>query len=214
MSDDQTDQTDQSDQSGTEQPAPTPGPPDQPGSAGGYSWAPPASAATPNDRSRAHRLLASATTAWVVAALLALAVVGLSVALALGNTSQTVFRPPFARPTPVSPLPAPIGPGQGSPFGGRFGDLGVAGTVTSVGSGSFSVKGVGGQTVTVDEQSSTIYAQGATKATVAAVTTGSRVLVLGSRSGTIVKAMRVIVLPAGFGAAGGLGGAFTGPAAG
>jgi hypothetical protein len=208
MSDDQTDQ------SATEQPDLAPGTADQPGPPGEYSWAPPSTAA-PNRRSRTHRLFASALTAWIVAALLALAVVGLSVALALGNTSPTVFRSPIARPTPVSPLPSPIAPGRGSPFGGRVGNLGVAGTVTSVGSGTFNVQGISGQKVTVDEQSSTIYDQGATSATAAAVTMGSRVLVLGSRSGTTVKATRVIVLPAGgFGAAGGFGGAFSGPASG
>jgi hypothetical protein len=210
MSDDQTEQN------VTEQPDSTSGTADQPGPPGEYSWAPPATPA-PNGRSRTHRLFASALTAWIVAALLALAVVGLSVALALGNTSPTTFRPPIGRPTPVSPLPAPIGPGRGSPFGGRVANLGVAGTVTSVGSGTFNVQGVSGQKVTVDEQSSTIYDQGATKATADAVTMGSRVLVLGSRSGTTVKATRVIILPAGgfgFGGAGGFGGAFSGPAPG
>jgi hypothetical protein len=83
--------------------------------------------------------------------------------------------------------------------------------VTSVGSGTFTVTGLSGQLVTVDEQSSTTYDQGATSASAAAVVQGSRVLVLGSRSGTTVMATRVIVLPAGgFGGAGGFG-AFAGP---
>jgi hypothetical protein len=150
-----------------------------------------------------------------VAALLALAVVGLSVALALGNSSPASVRPPVVRPGQVSPLPTPAGPGSGPLFGGRV-NLGVAGTVTSVGSGTFSVKGTGGQTVTVDEQSSTTYDQGATSATAAAVTTGSRVLVLGTRRGTAVKATRVIILPVGgFGGSGQAGGgAFSGPPSG
>jgi hypothetical protein len=152
-----------------------------------------------------------------VAALLALAVVGLSVALALGNPSPTVVRPPVVRPGQVSPLPTPAGPGSRAPFGGGL-NLGVAGTVTSVGSGTFSVKGTGGQTVTVDEQSSTVYEQGAAIAAAAAVTTGSRVLVLGTRSGTVVKATRVVILPTGLGGFGQIGGsggtgggAFSGP---
>jgi hypothetical protein len=199
----------QTEQSGTEQPAPTQEVPDQPGPQPVYAWAPPASAATQNSRGRAHRLFASPVTAWVVAALLALAVVGLSVALALGNASPAGYRSPIT-PTPVSPQPTPVGPGNRAPFGG-IGSLGVAGTVTSVGSGSFGVKGIGGQTVTVDEQSSTIYDQGATSATAAAVTTGSRVFVLGTRSGTTVKATRVIILPAGGSAGfGGAGGSFGG----
>ena len=216
MSDDQTDQTG-TDPSGIGQPSPTPGPPGEHGSGGEYSWAPPRSAAAPNGRSRAHRLFASAITAWVVAALLALAVVGLSVALALGNPSPTVVRPPVVRPGQVSPLPTPAGPGSRAPFGGGL-NLGVAGTVTSVGSGTFSVKGTGGQTVTVDEQSSTVYEQGAAIAAAAAVTTGSRVLVLGTRSGTVVKATRVVILPTGLGGFGQIGGsggtgggAFSGP---
>jgi hypothetical protein len=140
-------------------------------------------------------------TAWIVAAALALAVVGLSVALAVGNSAPAGLRAPIVRPAPVAPGSA----GNRSPFGGNFATLGVAGTVTSVGSGTFTVTGVSGQLVTVDEQSSTIYDQGATSASSAAVLQGSRVLVLGSRSGTTVKATRVIVLPAG-----GFGG-FAGP---
>jgi hypothetical protein len=212
MSDDQTDE------SVTEHPGSAPGTADQPGAPGGYSWAPPATAA-PNGRSRTHRLFASAITAWIVAAVLALAVVGLSVALAVGNSSPTGSSAPIVRPAPVAPgtVPTPVAPGSPgnrSPFGGKLGTLGVVGTVTGVGSGTFTVAGVSGQTVTVDEQSSTTYDEGATSATAAAVVVGSRVLVLGSRTGTTVTATRVIVLPAGgSGGAGGFGG-FTGPAPG
>jgi len=213
MSDDAIDPTE------NEQPGPVPGTTVAPGAQPEYRWAPPAAAAAPSGRSRTVRLLASAVTAWIVAAVLALAVVGLSVALALGNSAPAGLQAPIVRPAPVAPEPspspvAPGSPGNRSPFGGNFATLAVVGTVTGVGSGSFTVMAVSGQTVTVDEQSSTTYDQGATSASATAVVQGARVLVLGSGSGTTVTATRVIVLPAGgYGGTGGFGG-FTGPASG
>jgi hypothetical protein len=208
--------SDEIDRTENEQADIVPGSAGQPDAQPAYSWAPPAAAAAPSGRSRSARLFGSVITAWIVAAALALAVVGLSVALAVGNSAPAGLRAPIVRPAPVAPgsVPTPVAPGSAgnrSPFGGSFATLGVAGTVTSVGSGTFTVTGVSGQLVTVDEQSSTTYDQGATSASSAAVVQGSRVLVLGSRSGTTVKATRVIVLPAGaFGGAGGFGG-FAGP---
>ncbi len=73
----------------------------------------------------------------------------------------------------------------------------MAGTVATVGSGSFTVTDHTGQTVTVDEQSSTTYYSGATSASSSAVVTGARVAVQGTRNGTTVTAARVVVLPAG-----------------
>jgi hypothetical protein len=208
MSDDETDPT------GSEQPDAAVAAPAPPGAQPELRWAPPASVAVASGRGRTARLFASALTAWIVAGVLALAVVGLSVALALGNSGPIRFAP-IVRPAPApGTVPTPVTPGSSpnpSPFGGRL-NLGVAGTVTSVGSGTFSVKGVGGQTVTVDEESATIYEQGAAISTAAAVTTGSRVLVLGTRRGAVVKATRVVILPAGLGGFGQTGGgAFSGP---
>src|ERR1700728_36968 len=125
------------------------------------TWAPPAAAAAPSGRGRTARLLARAVTAWIVAGVLALAVVGLSVALAL-STSGPIRLAPMVRPAPApGAVPRPAAPGSSgspSPFGGRFGTQGVVGTVTGVGFGTVSVEGVSGQTVTVDEQSATTYA--------------------------------------------------------
>jgi hypothetical protein len=214
MSDGETDPTENA------QPDAAAAAPAQSGLQPGLIWAPPAAPAAPSGRGRTARLFASAVTAWIVAGMLALAVVGLSVALALAN-SGPIRLAPIVQPAPGSgTAPRPVAPGSPrtpSPLGGRFGNRGVVGTVTGIGFGTFTVKGVGGQTVTVDEQSSTTYDQGATSAGPSAVVMGARVLVVGSRSGNTVQATRVIVLPpGGFGGGGGAPGfgGFTGPAPG
>ncbi len=174
----------------------------------GYGWggwpapgpwgAGPEPAAT--ERGGLGAFLRSATTAWVVAGVLALAVVGLSVALASANTTTNAVR--VARPFGGSGTNAGgLTPGSGGfggsgPFGGAA-NLGVFGTVASVESGSFTVTDATGQAITVDEQSSTVYYSGRTTSTSSAVTTGSRVAVQGTRSANTVTATRVIVLPAG-----------------
>jgi hypothetical protein len=71
--------------------------------------------------------------------------------------------------------------------------LAVVGAVASVGSGSFTVNARSGQTVTVDEQSSTTYYTGTTSASSSAVVTGARVIVQGTRTGNTVTATRVEV---------------------
>jgi len=73
----------------------------------------------------------------------------------------------------------------------------VAGTVSSVGSGSFTVDAVSGQTVTVQEQSSTTYYVGRTSGSASSVLQGAKVAVQGSRSGNTVTATRVEILPSG-----------------
>jgi len=133
----------------------------------------------------------SVLVAWIVAAALAATVIGLSVALATTSSPAVSQRAPFA------PGVTPFGrTGFAPPTGGPFG-TGVIGTVASVGTNSFTVNARSGQTVTVDEQSSTTYYKGATQATSSIVTQGATVAVQGSRSGTTVTATRVIVLPAG-----------------
>jgi hypothetical protein len=120
--------------------------------------------------------------AWTVAVLLALAVIGLSVALGSSASTPAAVRG-FA-------------PSSGTSFGGGL-NPGVFGTVASVGNGSFTVTNSSGRTVTVDEQSSTTYYNGGTSASSGAVTTGGRVAVQGNQSGNTVTATRVTVLPAG-----------------
>ena len=92
------------------------------------------------------------------------------------------------------------GSNAGGPFGGSpssGGALGVVGTVQSTAGHSFTVTDRTGETVTVDEQSSTTYHSARTSATSSVVTTGSRVLVRGTRTGNTVTATSVIVLPTG-----------------
>ena len=54
-----------------------------------------------------------------------------------------------------------------------------------------------GQKVTVDEASSTTYQKGTSSTSASAITTGEPVLVLGTTSGTTIKATQVIVQPTG-----------------
>jgi hypothetical protein len=56
-----------------------------------------------------------------------------------------------------------------------------------------------GQKVTVDEASSTTYQKGTSSISASAITTGERVLVLGTTSGTTITATQVIVQPTGGG---------------
>jgi hypothetical protein len=167
----------------TPQPAPSPGSPSAP-----FSWEPPRA-----ERGRTARLLRSATTAWIVAGILALAVVGLSVALGLGTSSSPKTPIPFGAAGPGSRRTF-VGPGS---FGGGFTTSGVVGTVASIGSDSFTLTARSGQVVTVDEQSSTTYDSGGKSTSSSAVAKGDIVLVQGSRNGNTVTATRVNVLPAG-----------------
>lgn len=166
---------------------------------GWAGWPPTGPSASPSGPSRRgfSRVLHSALAAWIIAGVLALAVVGLSVDLTTqGPTSARVVTP-FGRPGAPS-----TGPGF---FGGGFGNLAVAGTVASVGTRSFTVTATSGQTVTVDEQSSTTYYSGATSSSSSVVVKGARVAVQGTRSGNTVTATHVVVLPAGGFGAGALG---------
>jgi len=148
-------------------------------------------ASPPPHQGRLGNAARSVVLAWTIAGLLALAVVGLAVALGMSGGGPASARV-------VVPLPgSPVTP---SPGGGLVepGNAGlVIGTVTTVGSGSFTVTSVAGGTVTVYEQSSTVYDLGGTSASSSAVVQGARVLVQGARSGSTVTAERVIVLRAG-----------------
>lgn len=139
--------------------------------------------------------------AWIVAGVLALAVIGLSVGLATANSSVPArASAPFGRFGPAF--------GGGGGGGGGFGANGpggasgsssgflpgVFGTVTSVSSGSFKVNSRLGGTVTVDETSSTTYYNGSTKASSSVVSKGANVMVQGTQSGNTVTATRVRVI--------------------
>jgi hypothetical protein len=78
---------------------------------------------------------------------------------------------------------------------------GASGTVNSVSTSSFTMTTYGGQKVTVNEASSTKYTKGTSSTSASAITTGERVLVLGTTnvlgttSGTTITATQVIVQP-------------------
>jgi len=152
---------------------------------------------------RSKRLLANRTTGWVAAGVLACAVVGLSVALATTSSSPTApFRNGVTAPGRFGGVPTP---GRsyfgGGPFAGRFGPGAgaVSGTVDSVSALRFTMTTNTGRKLTVDEQSSTTYRTRTGSASASAVTHGARVVVVGSTSGSTLKAKQVVVLPAGGG---------------
>jgi len=158
---------------------------------------------------RSKRLLANRTTGWVAAAVLACAVVGLSVALATTSSSPTVaFRNGVTAPGRFGGVPTPgRSYSGGGPFAGRFGPGAgaVSGTVDSVSASKFTMTTSTGKKLTVDEQSSTTYRKGTSSASKSAVTAGTHVIVLGSTSGSTINATQVVILAAGdgyFGSAG------------
>jgi hypothetical protein len=227
-----------------EQPPAEPQQPAEPPAPGGTSpiTMPAASQPQPGHRGAAVRkALTSRGAGWVVAAVLAGAVVALSVVLATspsGVAVQVPFRavgPAFVGPGGVRVFYGPprsihmrmgsisIAPGQVRMAGpwaqvvapggaiswrvlpsgalpgavaGRlispFGPV-VFGTVGSVSSSSFTLTG-GGQPVTVDEQSSTLYRQAGNTVSASAVTSGARVAVLGTPDGSKITAIAVAVL--------------------
>ena len=77
--------------------------------------------------------------------------------------------------------------------GGDGANGGANGTVATVGVNSFSVTDRFGQTITVDEQSSTIYYSGSTSTSAAAVVPGVRVRVAGTLNGNSMIATSVEV---------------------
>jgi hypothetical protein len=70
---------------------------------------------------------------------------------------------------------------------------GASGTVDSTSKSSFTMKTAAGQEVTIEESSSTKYQNGTSSIAASAITKGEPVLVLGTTSGTTIKATQVIV---------------------
>jgi Domain of unknown function (DUF5666) len=100
------------------------------------------------------------------------------------------------------------GAGRGGfPGGGRFpgGRPGAFGTITAIGSDSFTINSRGGTTETVDVTSATTYSSSAgTLSGLSSLKTGEDVIVEGTTSGSVVKATAVQVFQPGTG--GGFGG--------
>jgi len=162
------------------------------------SFPPPAG---PADLRRPGRPLTGRAAGWVVAGALACAVVGLSVALAT-TTSPTGVRTALGTTAPgrVAPaFPGRSGYGGGG-FRGGFGFGGaVLGTVESVARSGFTMTTRAGEKLTVKEQSSTTFREGSTSASAGAIADGDTVAVIGTESGSTIKAAQVVVLPAGSG---------------
>lgn len=176
-------------------------PPPGYGSPWGSAWSGWPSPSTPPPSRYTSRLsFHNAVTAWIVAGVLGLAVVGLSLALVTQGSGPARVTTPIGGSSPRTGGSIPGGSGFAGPFGGSTslnGTLGVAGTVTAVAASSFTVSDRAGQVVTVDERAATTYYSGRTAASSSVVTSGARVLVRGTRSGNTVTATSVIVRPAG-----------------
>jgi hypothetical protein len=123
---------------------------------------------------------------------------------ACGGASSSASTTPSS--TTVTTAVGGAGPlaagGTGSGGGGsnaRSGPAagGASGAVGSVSTSGFTMTTSAGQTVTVNEASSTTYQNGTTSTSASALRTGESVLVLGTTNGTTITAAQIIVQPAG-----------------
>ena len=131
-------------------------------------------------------------TAWIVAATLAAATIGLSACSATAATPS---------PTPTSSAASaghggPIAAGGASNARSGSAEGGTVGAVSSVTTSGFTLTTTAGQKVTIKEASSTTYDDGTGPASASAITTGASVLVLGTTSSTTITATQVTVEPA------------------
>jgi hypothetical protein len=142
-------------------------------------------------RPTVRRRLANRRTAGIAATALTCTVIGLSAGYA-ASASAAATSPSAAAPSPSAP-PAGGGARSGPAAGG------ATGTVDSVSTSSFTMSTAGSQKVTVKETSATKYRKGTTSTSASAVTTGERILVLGTTtvlgttSGSTIAATQVIV---------------------
>ena len=143
-------------------------------------------------RPRVRRWLSNRTSRWIVAAAVACPVIGLSVGLATS---------PAASAGQLVSSSAPAGPGTGGGSNARSGPAsgGASGTVASVSTSSFTMTTSAGQMVTVDEASSTKSQKGTSSISASTLAKGERLLVLGTTSGTTIRATQVIVQTTGGG---------------
>jgi hypothetical protein len=114
-----------------------------------------------------------------------------------GIVSATSGSGPAAASSGVARGPGPGGGGSNARSGPASG--GSSGTVSSLSTPNFTMTTSAGQQVTVAETSSTTYQKRTSPASASAITTGERILVLGTTSGTTITATQVIVQPAGGG---------------
>jgi hypothetical protein len=130
-------------------------------------------------RHKAWRLLSNRKLGRIAAVAVITPVMGLSLGLAASSSASAT--------QPVSGRSAGSNARSGPAAGG------ASGTVGSVSKSSFTMTTSTGQKVTVDEESSTRYLQGTKAISKSAITKGKRVLVLGTTSGTTIKAAQVMV---------------------
>jgi hypothetical protein len=141
-----------------------------------------------------RRLLSSKRSKWIAAAVFTCAVVGLSVGLATSSSASAgLSSATAAGHVPVGGSTRSGSAGQGSNARSGPARGGAAGTVDSVSDSAFTLTTSAGQKVTIDETSSTKYANGTYSVSTSAVTEGSSVLVLGTTDSTTITATQVTV---------------------
>jgi hypothetical protein len=137
-----------------------------------------------------------ATTAIAV-----VAVAGITVGLVATSGSSSATTTASASSTGPAAPGFPGGSGRGSNARTTNEPGGTAGTVSSVAGSGFTVKTTIGETMTINESSTTAYqdaSSGSTTAsTASAITAGAGVLVLGTVNGTTITASQVTIEPAG-----------------
>jgi hypothetical protein len=137
--------------------------------------------------------LAGRSVRRMAAAMLTVAVIGLSAGCAASSTS----------PSATSGFPGAGGGAASTGLNARSGPAsgGASGTIDSVSTSGFTMATSADQEVTVDEAPSTTYQDGTSATTASAIAKGDSVLVLGMTSGTTITAAQVIVQPTGGGGA-------------
>ena len=123
-----------------------------------------------------------------MAAALMCPVIGLSVGVATSPSATAAQAVPG---TGSAGGPGSGGGGSNARSGPASG--GASGAVGSLSKSSFIITTSAGQKVTVDEASSTKYQKGTSSTSASAITKGQRVVVLGTTSGTTIRAAQVIV---------------------
>ncbi len=125
----------------------------------------------------------------------AIAVAGGSYGIVSATSSSSPAAASTSTSTRTAGGPAAGGGGSNARSGPAAG--GSSGTVSSLSTSGFTLTTSAGQKVTVKEASSTTYEKGTSPASASAITTGERVLVLGTTSSTTITAAQVTVEPAG-----------------
>jgi hypothetical protein len=166
---------------------PDPAPPSSPPPASSPDLSGSVATGNPAHWARVRRLLSKRKAVWIMAAAV-LGSLGLSIGLTASpsaSATQTVAT--------TRPAGGPLSGGGGSNARSGPAAGGSVGTVTTTSKSSFTLTTSAGQKVTVNESSSTKYQKKGKSASASAVTKGERVLVVGTTSGTTIKATQVIV---------------------